>query len=410
MNSTVALFLALFATSTALVPLQSYSRRPSTALSAEKEKASYAIIGCGVPGRGMGWFHGLQLIDGACDSAMLSDVVEPWFLGGGRESDAGKAFGTDCVEQWEPLGVDFSASVEDVFQNAPGACRIALIAGRTNDNPKLFREAIEAGATHILLEKPGAPSVAELESMAAFASDRGVPVFMGFIKNIAQYVSSALEVASANDDSLVTFESLNAYSEDELGECFARNSEGMLKNMAIHELALVATYFNMRADNIASVSEVNGDLRTIGEFTDFKDVAFTLTNEDGTTVRIKADRCGGDGCSATVSNKKTGDVLHSALMVDEAREEKVARRQAEHPEWISYLLTQEDEYQDLKERCAKAAIQGAYPESVATIQTAIEALKLAEYLTPLLKKELLSTAATSSNAPTNADSSAVKAR
>ena len=31
-------------------------------------------------------------------------------------------------------------------------------AGRTADNPGFFREALGAGATHILLEKPGAPT------------------------------------------------------------------------------------------------------------------------------------------------------------------------------------------------------------------------------------------------------------
>ena len=60
-----------------------------------------------------------------------------------------------------------------------------MIAGRTPDNPTFFREAIAAGATHVLLEKPGAPSVGELEAMAKIAADKKVPVFMGFIKNIA---------------------------------------------------------------------------------------------------------------------------------------------------------------------------------------------------------------------------------
>ena len=35
-----------------------------------------------------------------------------------------------------------------------------------------------------------------------------------------------------------------------------------------------------------------------------------------------------------------------------------------------------------------AAVRGEFPEGVATIEIAIEALKLAEYLTPLLQREL----------------------
>lgn len=336
----------------------------------------------------MGWFHALQLVEGLCPSAQLTDVVEPWFLGGGQDSDAGKQFASGCVNAWKPLGVCFSAGLKagTTWAN-DGACRIALIAGRTSDNPKLFRAAIEAGATHILLEKPGAPTVTELEAMANFAAERSVPVYMGFIKNIAQYVATALETAQRTPGSLITFESLNAYSEEELGECFARNSEGILKNMAIHELALAATYFDMRADNIAAVRDVKGDVRTIGEFTDFKSVAFTLENDSGRLVRIHVDRCGGDGCSATVVGLD-GSVIKTAEMIDEKRAAAVAKRQVQHPDWISYLLTQEHEYQDLKERCARAALDGTFPKGVATIEIAIEALKLAEHLTPILKQHI----------------------
>ena len=57
-------------------------------------------------------------------------------------------------------------------------------------------------------------------------------------------------------------------------------------------------------------------------------------------------------------------------------------------DWIGYLITQEPEYRELKERCAAAAVRGEFPEGVATIEIAIEALKLAEYLTPLLSARL----------------------
>lgn len=61
-----------------------------------------------------------------------------------------------------------------------GAPRMALIAGRTADNPKLLRQVVDqCGCTHVILEKPGAPTVAELEGMRDFAAERGVPVYMG---------------------------------------------------------------------------------------------------------------------------------------------------------------------------------------------------------------------------------------
>ena len=43
---------------------------------------------------------------------------------------------------------------------------------------------IEAGATHVFLEKPGAPSVKELQEMRAYAASKGVPVYMGYNKNV----------------------------------------------------------------------------------------------------------------------------------------------------------------------------------------------------------------------------------
>ena len=42
-------------------------------------EANYAIIGCGVEGRGMGWYHALQLLNGEIPRRPLSDVVEPFF-------------------------------------------------------------------------------------------------------------------------------------------------------------------------------------------------------------------------------------------------------------------------------------------------------------------------------------------
>ena len=83
--------------------------------------------------------------------------------------------------------MSFHAALDDgsVFGKASSGPKVCLIAGRTPDNPKFFRQAIAAGATHILLEKPGAPTVGELQAMAAEAKAANVPVYMGFIKNIS---------------------------------------------------------------------------------------------------------------------------------------------------------------------------------------------------------------------------------
>jgi len=355
-----------------------------------ERKANYAVVGVGLAGRGMGWFHALQLVNGDVPSARLSDVVEPFFLGDvGKKTGGGEAFAKDVVQVWEPEGVKFHASLDGLWQGVDGP-KVALIAGRTVDNPSLFRAALKAGATHILLEKPGAPTVTELEAMAKEADEKGVPVFMGFIKNIASYFEEALKVVEANDGNKCTLISRNDYTKDTLSECFARNSEGLLKNMAIHELALAAQFFGMRADNITAVTLENPDnceCLTLDGRTDFSKIDFTLTNSEGKVVRVYADRCAGDGCCAKVHDAK-GTELFSKELVDAASVERVKARAAEHPDWLSYLITQEPEYADLKGRCAKAALANDFPPAVATIHVAIAALKLAEYLTPVLQAKL----------------------
>ena len=66
---------------------------------------------------------------------------------------------------------------------------------------------------------------------------------MGYNKNVTPYVRKALAAAKAAPGSTTTYVHNNAYKTSELAECFERNAEGMLKNMAIHELSLLATYW-----------------------------------------------------------------------------------------------------------------------------------------------------------------------
>lgn len=50
------------------------------------------------------------------------------------------------------------------------------------DNPRLLGEAIAAGCSVIYLEKPGAPTVKELEVMKKEAADANVQICMGYNK------------------------------------------------------------------------------------------------------------------------------------------------------------------------------------------------------------------------------------
>ena len=55
---------------------------------------------------------------------------------------------------------------------------------------------------------------------------------------------------------------------------------------------------------------------------------------------------------------KDGEELLNRAMIDAPRQKVVEERMKAHPDWIGYLITQEPEYRELKERCAAAAVRG----------------------------------------------------
>jgi hypothetical protein len=211
------------------------------------KQCEVVLVGCGAPKRGMGWYHAVQMLKGKCPSAKMCYVVEPWFLGGGASGPGGPEFAEWQKEAETEDGVVFLKSVAELPPVTDGKKRLALISGRTADNPSLLTQCIASNCSVIYLEKPGAPTVAELEKMRDEPAAAGVTVKMGYNKNVCKYVTRAREFAEANDGSHVTFVSNNAYENtpESLGECFERNREGMLKNMAIHELALLVSFFGL---------------------------------------------------------------------------------------------------------------------------------------------------------------------
>mgnify|MGYP003311925768 CR=1 FL=1 len=89
---------------------------------------------------------------------------------------------------------------------------------------------------------------------ASTSAAKGATIWMGFNKNVTAYVTKGREALAKVPGGDFTLVHHNAYKANELGECFERNAEGMLKNMAVHELALLATYYGVTVDNIASVA------------------------------------------------------------------------------------------------------------------------------------------------------------
>jgi len=120
------------------------------------------------------------IINNSCPSASLDYIIEPWFLGPGSTGPGGPEFAEWADSSTSKYGTKFITSVADL--PTPEQPRVALISGRTADNPRLLNECIDAGCKCIYLEKPGAPTVKELEEMKSCAEEAGIEVLMGYNK------------------------------------------------------------------------------------------------------------------------------------------------------------------------------------------------------------------------------------
>lgn len=374
-------------------------------LLSNSSRAQVVLVGCGAPKRSMGWYHAVQLLDtqrNCCPSAALRYVVEPWYMSSaGRASPGGDDFWgwKKTVEESSRGGIRLFETVRQVPPRVEGERRLAIISARTADNPKLFEDCLDIGCHSIYLEKPGAPTVDELEGMRERAHQAGVKVLMGFNKNVAKYSTRTMAEAANKGERKVTFVHNNNYTEDQLGECFERNSEGMLKNMAIHELALAVTFYNVTTSTIANVvadPEYSSCQTLVGpssgeSFTDFDKLKFTITTTDGTEVTIAADRCGGDDSVGIVTDTVTGREMARYSMPDaDDLATNIPALETRNPGAMPYFYVQDADYATLKERIARNCVDGTPAEGVASIDVAVETLKVAEYLTPLLQRQLLS--------------------
>jgi len=314
----------------------------------------------------------------------------------GASGPGGPEFAEWAKETEAKHGVKFFKSMDDLPPAADGVKRLCLVSGRTADNPRILGEAIKAGCSTIYLEKPGAPTVAELEAMRDEASVQDVTVLMGYNKNVCKYVSKAREFAAKTPDSHTTFVSNNTYepTAESLGECFERNAEGMLKNMAIHELALLVSFYDVSVENIESVTADKefSSMQTLKgpsgkEFTDFDKIKFTIKTKTGKEVSVQADRCGGDTSYAMVSDS-TGKEIFRHSMPDEEDKANVSTLEQEYPGAMPYFFSQDPDYITVKERVGDFCANGTEPEGIATIDIACETLRVAEYLVPVLQEQL----------------------
>merc|ERR1711892_1349450 len=105
--------------------------------------------------------------------------------------------------------------------------------------------------------------------------------------------------------------------------------------------------------------------------------------------KLQIDRCGdagGSGNSVAIVSK---EVARTETPEPELKKTTAVQAAAD-PEMMPYFFLQHDDYITLKERTAAHVLAGkaGTPEGIATIDIAIDALKVAEYLTPLLTAAL----------------------
>ena len=74
----------------------------------------------------MGWYHAKQILDGDVPSATLTDIVEPWFLGGGKDGPGGAEFAAFKAEHEGK--VRFHASIADMPK--PDGNMMAMVCTR----------------------------------------------------------------------------------------------------------------------------------------------------------------------------------------------------------------------------------------------------------------------------------------
>lgn len=276
---------------------------------------------------------------------------------------------------------------------------LAVIAARTREAPQLFEASIQKGAKFVYLEKPGAESVEEMERMRALASAKGVRVYLGYNKNMGSYITKTLAAEKCAQAALsqgqrvrMALVHMNAFGDMPLEELFKWNPEGMLRNQCCHEVALAITFWGLTAENISSVSvnKEKTNLSSAGGLEDFTQLSFVVETTHGQSIFFEADRFGGDWSAAGVQVlDSAGGVISKEMFVfpDGVEREKMAQRMEADPELAWYFAQQKDLYVD-NLRSAVRSSQGCADEQtskLATIDTAVEVLRVAELLTSKLK-------------------------
>jgi hypothetical protein len=278
---------------------------------------------------------------------------------------------------------------------------LCVVAGKTEDNPRNFRECINLGATHVYLEPPGAPSALQLRDMASLAKLRNVQVYMGYQKLCASYIQGAIEFSRSVPKSHVFFCHNEGYLSNNLAQVVARNPEGMMLSMACQELAVLTTQYEIAVGDVHKFkvncnrlfSEKAAFMNGSAKIVDLIRVAFKITTKRGKTVSVMTDRCGGLVSFAVVKSHR-GEELKRFQSLTEGQVIECENRLKRERVLVPNFVVEKDAYIELKRRVVEHILasngkQDTSEMGMLTIQDGVDVMMLAEYCSAEIDKLLL---------------------
>ena len=133
--------------------------------------------------------------------------------------------------------------VDDLFR--PGDCDLVIIEGHDPENPGYVKQAL--GRTRMLLiEKPGAPNLAEMEAMVQEIKRAGIHAQLGYMYNYSPVVSKVQEILASGVLGHLTLARFHAGAPvggaAEIWQSLPEDMGGVLYTDGCHMLALIVRF------------------------------------------------------------------------------------------------------------------------------------------------------------------------
>merc|ERR1719203_1361776 len=158
----------------------------------------------------------------------------------------------------------------------------------------------------------------------------------------------------------------------------------------IHEIVVLISYFGLKVSSIKEIVCDKGYTRAENRrgFTDLSRMACSIKTLEGREFKLWGDRCGGEYGESVVT--VSGKEAFKAVRPDAEISEVAQEIEQSEPGCMPYFYLQDGEYLSLKRQVLQHIASGmpGSPEGVASIETAIEGLKLCDYITDCLMSDI----------------------